>query len=62
MVEVPEWVSEEEVRLVCRILAVNREVLRDILEEYGMLKLQEESLKEFLESEPDLYSEEDVER
>ncbi len=60
-VEVPEWVSEEEVRLVCRVLASNREVVEDILEEYGLLKIQEESLREFLESEPDLYSEEDVE-
>ncbi|RLE94407.1 MAG: hypothetical protein DRN04_03870 [Thermoprotei archaeon] len=61
-IEVPEWVSEEEVELVCRVLATRKEILRDILEEYGLLKLQEESLKEFLESEPDLYSEEDVKR
>ena len=61
-IEVPEWVSEEEVELVCRVLATRKEILRDLLEEYGLLKLQEESLKEFLESEPDLYSEEDVKR
>ena len=61
-IEVPEWVSEEEVRLIYRILTVNREVLREILEEYGLLKIQEEFLREFLESEPDLYSEEDVKR
>ncbi|RLE82012.1 MAG: hypothetical protein DRJ52_03020 [Thermoprotei archaeon] len=61
-IEVPEEVSEEEIKLVCRILAARREILRDILEEYGLLKLQEESLKEFLESEPELYSEEDVKR
>ena len=59
-VEVPEWVSEE-VRLVCCVLASNREVVEDILEECGLLKIQEESLRDFLESEPDLYSEEDVE-
>ena len=61
-IEIPEGLSEEEVKLVYRILTVNREVLMDILEEYGLLKLQEESLKEFLEPEPDLYSEEDVKR
>ena len=32
-VEVPEEVSEEEVKLVCRILTVRREILKDILEE-----------------------------
>ena len=41
-IEIPEGLSEEEVKLVYRILAVNKEVLIDILEEYGLLKLQED--------------------
>ena len=32
----------------------------EYLEEYGLLRLQEESLREFLEEEPDVYSEDDV--
>jgi len=32
----------------------------ELLEKYSLLKLQEESLREFLESEPDLYSEKDI--
>lgn len=34
----------------------------EYLEEYGLLRLQEESLREFLEEEPDVYSEDDVKR
>ena len=32
----------------------------EYLEEYGLLRLQEESHREFLEEEPDVYSEDDV--
>ena len=34
----------------------------EYLEEYGLLRLQEESLREFLEDEPDVYTEEDIKR
>jgi len=61
-IEVPEWLSEEELRLLYRLVKSNRRLVEELLKEYSLLKLQEESLKEFLESEPDLYSEEDVER
>ena len=38
-------------------------LLRELLERgesYALMKLSEESLKEFLENEPDIYSEEDL--
>ena len=34
----------------------------EYLEEYALLRLQEESLREFLKDEPDAYSEDDIKR
>ena len=65
VVEVPEGVDVEEVkRRIKRILGIiisdDFEKFMEFLEEYGFLKLQEESLREFLEEEPDVYTEEDI--
>jgi len=65
VVEVPEGVDVEEVkRRIKRILGIiisdDFEKFMEFLEEYGFLKLQEEPLREFLEEELDVYTEEDI--
>ncbi len=65
VIEIPQGVDAEEVRRrIERILGfvISDEFDRflELIEEYGLLKLQEESLGEFLEEEPDVYTEEDI--
>ncbi|NJE46949.1 hypothetical protein E3E35_05910 [Thermococcus sp. GR7] len=59
----------EDVRVIDEILKIERKLeeiehkLEELIEAselYGVVKLSEESLREFLESEPDLYSYEDL--
>ena len=65
VVRVPRGVDAEKVRR--RIEAILDIIESDefdkfveFLEEYGLLRIQEESLREFLEDEPDVYTEDDV--
>ncbi len=65
VVRVPRGVDAEKVRR--RIEAILDIIVSDefdkfveFLEEYGLLRIQEESLREFLEDEPDVYTEDDV--
>jgi len=67
VVRVPRGVDVEKVKR--RIEAILSFVVSDefdkfmeYLEEYALLRLQEESLRDFLEDEPDVYTEEDVKR
>jgi len=65
VIEIPQGVDAEEVRRrIERILGfvISDEFDRflELIEEYGLLKLQEESLREFLEEEPNVYTEEDI--
>jgi len=67
VVRVPRGVDVEKVKR--RIEAILDLVISDefdkfmeYLEEYVLLRLQEESLRDFLEDEPDVYTEEDVKR
>ncbi|MEB3764602.1 MAG: hypothetical protein GSR77_00315 [Desulfurococcales archaeon] len=67
VVKVPRGVDAEKVKR--RIEAILDLVISDefdkfmeYLEEYVLLRLQEESLREFLEDEPDVYTEDDIKR
>ena len=67
VVRVPRGVDVDKVKR--RIEAILDLVVSDefdkfmeYLEEYALLRLQEESLREFLEDEPDVYTEEDIKR
>ncbi len=67
VIKVPEGVDAKEVKR--RIEAILNLVISDefdkfmeYLEEYAFLRLQEESLREFLEDEPDVYTENDIKR
>jgi len=67
VIKVPEGVDAKEVKR--RIEAILNLVISDefdkfmeYLEEYALLRLQEESLREFLEDEPDVYAENDIKR
>ncbi len=67
VVKVPRGVDAEKVKR--RIEAILDLVISDefdkfmeYLEEYALLRLQEESLREFLEDEPDVYTEDDIKR
>jgi len=67
VVRVPRGVDVEKVKR--RIEAILDLVISDefdkfieYLEEYGLLRIQEESLRDFLEDEPDVYTEEDIKR
>ena len=67
VVKVPRGVDAEKVKR--RIEAILDLVISDefdkfmeYLEEYALLRLQEESLQEFLEDEPDVYTEDDIKR
>lgn len=66
-VRVPRGVDTRKVKR--RIEAILDPVVSDesdkfmeYLEEYALLRLQEESLREFLEDEPDVYTEDDIKR
>ena len=65
VVKVPRGVDVKKVKR--RIEAILDLVISDefdkfmeYLEEYALLRLQEESLREFLEDEPDVYTEDDI--
>ncbi len=67
VVKVPRGVDVKKVKR--RIEAILDLVISDefdkfmeYLEEYALLRLQEESLREFLEDEPDVYTEDDIKR
>ncbi len=67
VVKVPKGVDAEKVKR--RIEAILDLVVSDefdkfleYLEEYALLRLQEESLREFLEDKPDVYTEDDIKR
>jgi len=67
VVKVPKGVDVEKVKR--RIEAILDLVISDdfdkfveYLEEYALLRVQEESLRDFLEDEPDVYAEDDVKR
>ena len=67
VVKVPEGVDVKKVKR--RIEAILDLVISDefdkfieYLEEYALLRLQEESLRKFLEDEPDVYTESDIKR
>ncbi len=67
VVKVPRGVDAEKVKR--RIEAILDLVISDefdkfmeYLEEYALLRLQEENLREFLEDEPDVYTEDDIKR
>ena len=67
VVKVPKGVDVEKVKR--RIEAILDLVISDefdkfieYLEEYMLLRLQEESLREFLEDEPSVYTEDDIKR
>lgn len=59
----------EEVDVVRELMRIEKKLehiekllneLLEVEESYALMRLSEESLKEFLEDEPDLYSEEDL--
>ncbi|MEB3779041.1 MAG: hypothetical protein GSR85_02245 [Desulfurococcales archaeon] len=67
VIKVPEGVDAREVKR--RIEAILNLLISDefdkfmeYLEEYVLLRLQEDSLREFLEDEPDVYTEDDIKR
>ena len=67
VIKVPEGVDAREVKR--RIEAILNLLISDefdkfmeYLEEYALLRLQEDSLREFLEDEPDVYTEDDIKR
>ncbi len=67
VVKVPKGVDVEKVKR--RIEAILDFVVSDefdkfieYLEQYALLRLQEESFREFLEDEPDVYTEDDIKR
>ena len=67
VVKVPRGVDVEKVKR--RIEAILNFVISDefdkfmkYLEEYGLLRLQEDSLRDFLEDEPNVYREEHVKK
>lgn len=67
VVKVPKGVDVKKVKR--RIEAILDLVISDefdkfieYLEEYALLRLQEESLRKFLEDEPDVYTEDDIKR
>lgn len=65
VVKVPRGVDAEKVRrrieaILDIIVSDEFDKFMEFLEEYGLLRIQEESLREFLEDEPDVYTEDDV--
>ena len=67
VIKVPKGVDVEKVKrriedILDFVVSDEFDKFMEYLEEYGLLRLQEESLREFLEDEPDVYTEDDIKR
>ncbi|MCE4617477.1 MAG: hypothetical protein F7C32_02715 [Desulfurococcales archaeon] len=67
VVKVPRGVDVDKVKrrietILDLVISDEFDKFIEYLEEYALLRLQEESLREFLEDEPDVYTEEDIKR
>jgi len=67
VVKVPKGVDVEKVKrrieaILDLVISDEFDKLIEYLEEYALLRLQEESLRKFLEDEPDVYTEDDIKR
>ncbi len=67
VVKVPPGIDAEKLRKRIEALlpvaaSDEFEKIMELIEEHGFLKLQEDSLREFLEEEPDVYTKKDVKR
>jgi len=67
VIKVPKGVDVEKVKrriedILDFVVSDEFDKFMEYLEEYGLLRLQEEHLREFLEDEPDVYTEDDIKR
>ena len=67
VVRVPRGVDVEKVKrrieaILDLVISDGFDKLIEYLEGYALLRLQEESLREFLEDEPDVYTEDNIKR
>jgi len=67
VIELPKGVDPKRIReriekILGIIISDEFDKFLELIEEYELLKLQENSLRDFLEDEPDVYTEEDIKR
>jgi len=67
IIELPKGVDPKRIReriekILGIIISDEFDKFLELIEEYELLKLQENSLRDFLEDEPDVYTEEDIKR
>ena len=67
VIKVPEGVDAREVKrrietILDIVVSDEFDKFMELLEQYALLRLQEDSLREFLEDEPDVYTEDDIKR
>ena len=67
VIELPKGVDPRRIReriekILGIIISDEFDKFLELIEEYELLKLQENSLRDFLEDEPDVYTEEDIKR
>jgi len=67
VIELPKRVDPKRIReriekILGIIISDEFDKFLELIEEYELLKLQENSLRDFLEDEPDVYTEEDIKR
>jgi len=65
VIELPKGVDPKRIReriekILGIIISDEFDKFLELIEEYELLKLQENSLRDFLEDEPDVYTEEDI--
>jgi len=65
IIELPKGVDPKRIReriekILGIIISDEFDKFLELIEEYELLKLQENSLRDFLEDEPDVYTEEDI--
>jgi len=67
VIELPKGVDPKRIReriekILGIIISDEFDKFLELIEEYELLKLQENSLRDFLEDESDVYTEEDIKR
>ncbi len=65
VIELPKGVDPKRIReriekILGIIISDEFDKFLELIEEYELLKLQENNLRDFLEDEPDVYTEEDI--